>query len=583
MPTVAVFPFYRIGSSPLALEIMHVFNAGSSVYANVYSDAGGTVPMMNSAGAPIQADGNGLFPVVFAPVGAAYDIKFFTPLLMPRDTYLGIVPASGGGGSGTDSYQVKANSGDTTPGYLSEKMIDSTTVHWTDIDVGSGVKKMAASIDPSYVLDWKIKTDASDILPDYIGNKIESGSLVTLTLDSITHKIRADFIGPSYVPQAGGEFTGSVIVDGQFSTAGDTTLATGIGSTLYVPGAATFAHAIVTTLHLPTILSGDLLTIDGSGNVVGISAPTNDRKIIHDAADTIPGYIGTKIVAGTGITINTTTDGTNGVVMHINMNALPAISQPAQQIVVGTGTGITSFSGLKGTANSVTAGNAFLGSSTSQPSCAFYGSVGGDPGGGNTVGILTNTTNLLFFSSTSGWIKAQVGSTTVSTIDTTAANFYVPLRVDSTMQLVGVPGVGTQGTIVADAAGNVSVVESYLTSVVPFASAYSFGSSTSIFTVTSITLTAGTWEVEGQVNFNEIGSFQGQINIGTSNASILTDGYDAYTMYIASYSGTSSATVNRRRWVVASGTQVLYLLGISLLGTPGSGKAWGQISARRIF
>ena len=60
MPTVAVLPFYRIGSTPLALEIMRIYNAGSSVYASVYADAAGTVPLGNSDLVPIQADGNGL-------------------------------------------------------------------------------------------------------------------------------------------------------------------------------------------------------------------------------------------------------------------------------------------------------------------------------------------------------------------------------------------------------------------------------------------------------------------------------------------------------------------------------------------
>lgn len=588
MPTVAVLPFYRVGATPLALEIMRIYNAGSSVYASVYTDTNGTIPMGNSDLVPIQADANGLFPVVFVPVGAAYDIKFYDSTLHPRDTYQGIRPTSGGG-SAVDVYLVKTSATDTNGGYLGDKLLNSSSVSWSIVNAG-GYEQIQATVNPAYVLDWKVKTDAGDSTPDYLGNKIESGMYVALTLDAATHKIKASFTGPAYVPQAGGSFTGPV-------TFGNTIMAVGgcfFGDTI-VNGAMTISGDIsghsagftgvisANGLQLPGIAgSGSWLTIDGAGNVTRTSAPVNDRMVLHDVGDLIPGYLGTKIVAGTGITINTTTDGVNGVVMHINSNAVPAVSQPANQVVVGTGSGITSFSGLKGTANSLTAGLAYISTSSSQPSCAYIGTVGGDPGGGNTVGLLVNTTNLLLYSSSSGWIKAQVGGSTTLTLDNSLMDVYsAATKLRGTVQMTGIPGVGSGGTLVADTAGNVSAVSGYLTGIVPFSSYYAFGSSTAIFTMTSVTLTVGTWEVEGQISYNIVGSFQGVANIQASNTAIINDGFDAYTPSFTSYSGSVSSAIARRRYTVSSGTQIIYLVALAT-GSFSGGRAWGNISAKQV-
>ena len=413
-----------------------------------------------------------------------------------------------------------------------------------------------------------------------------------MTLDAATHKIKASFTGPAYVPQSGGSFTGPV-------TFGGTVMAVGgcyFGDTI-INGALTISGDIsghsagftgvvsANGLQLPGIAgSGSWLTIDGSGNVTRTSAPVNDHMVLHDVGDLIPGYLGTKIVAGTGITINTTTDGVNGVVMHINSNSVPAVSQPANQVVVGTGSGITSFSGLKGTSNSLTAGLAYISTSSSQPSCAYIGTVGGDPGGGNTVGLLVNTTNLLLYSSSSGWIKAQVGGSTTLTLDNSLMDVYsTTTKMRGAVQMVGIVGAGQQGTLVNDGTGNVVSVGGYAQSVVPFSSYYNFGSSNAIFNLTSLVLGVGTYEVDAAVSWNAVGSFGGAANISTTSVTIPTDGWDQWTVYSATFSGSASVAISRKRIVVASGTQTVYLCAQGVTGSFTGGRAWGHLSAKQIY
>lgn len=79
------------------------------------------------------------------------------------------------------------------------------------------------------------------------------------------------------------------------------------GSKLTVPG-----------LKIDNVGAGRLGT-DVDGNVVIV--PASDNKVAVDGADTIPGFLGTKIVAGTGIRITETTDGVNGKVMHVSATA----------------------------------------------------------------------------------------------------------------------------------------------------------------------------------------------------------------------------------------------------------------------
>lgn len=118
--------------------------------------------------------------------------------------------------------------------------------------------------------------------------------------------------------------------------------------------------------------------------------------------------------------------------------------------------------------------------------------------------------------------------------------------------------------------------------VVPFSSAYSFGSSTAIFDLASLILDAGTYEVDASVTWNCVGSFQGAANISTASASIPSDGWDQWTVYNSTFSGSASVTIARKRIVVPSDTQTVYLCAQGVLGSFTGGKAWGHLTAKRI-
>lgn len=336
MPTVAVLPFFRIGASPLALEIMRIYNAGSSVYASAYTDTNGTIPMGNSDLVPIQADAYGLFPVVFLPVGAAYDIKYYSVDLVPRDTYQGI-RVLGANGTVGDVDMVKISSTDTNGGYLGSKLLNSSTITWQTVNVG-GFEQLQAVVDPTALHDYRIKTDADDPTPDYLTNKLLPGRYIDLVVDETTHRLKADFTGPSYVPVDGGAYNGSVYFAAGASMGGLLAAQAITGTSLTLSGAAAVAGTLTAGAVETTSLLASTVAITGlaggTQSYVGVNTdgslfrmPDPAAKVKYNAADTIPGYLGTKIVAGTGITINTTVDGVDGTVMHINSAAAGSVGK----------------------------------------------------------------------------------------------------------------------------------------------------------------------------------------------------------------------------------------------------------------
>lgn len=352
MPVVAVLPFYRIGATPLALEIMRIFNAGSSVYASVYTDAAGTIPMGNSDTVPIQADGNGLFPVVFVPVDAAYDIKFYSPELDPRDTYEGIKPAGGGGTPGVDHYTVMVDGTDSAAGYLLDKLLNSQGIKWTVVNNG-GYLQLKPVIQAGEILDGKVKVDAGDGVPGYLQDKIIEGHYISVT--KVGNQLEIAFSGPEYVPKTGGNYTGDVTFEDLLLAPGGAVLYnTLIEGMLQVSG-PTMLHELFAgdtviqgTFALPAIPgTGSWLTIDVAGNVSRANLPDDDHKVLASATDSVPGFLGVKLQPGSGMRIDYTNDPDLGEIMSISMINIPTpITIPAKRIVLGSGTGVTSYAYL---------------------------------------------------------------------------------------------------------------------------------------------------------------------------------------------------------------------------------------------
>lgn len=141
----------------------------------------------------------------------------------------------------------------------------------------------------------------------------------------------------------------------------------------------------------------------------------------------------------------------------------------------------------------------------------------------------------------------------------------------------GLIGVGN------NTAASAGQVGEYVESKVAFGSAVSVANATPT-NVTSISLTAGDWDVEGHVNF----SFSGGsgVNIGArasvsqTSATESTDGTEVYNDQTGAVAKIFGATVTRKR-VALNGTTTVYLVGYAGYGA-GAVTGFGFISARRV-
>jgi hypothetical protein len=283
--------FFDASGKPLSGGKVYFWVAGSTVIPKaVYSDIALTTPISQ----PVVLDAGGFALQYFVESGL-YKIQTFTAAGGAQQTCDNVQGAASGGGGSTTQF------------------LDSTTIHWSVVNIG-GVDYEVGTVQSDQVGDHKVLTDATaGDVPGYLVAKFVDAAGNPLLVNG-AHQLVLPF-----AQLDGAAFTGAVSVAGQFSSVGDTALATGAGATVHLIGPATIEQAIANILKLPGITPGQWLMLNGSGQVVGVAAPSSDHKVLYDVSDAIPGLLGVKIQAGSGININVTTDGTNGKVMHVNV------------------------------------------------------------------------------------------------------------------------------------------------------------------------------------------------------------------------------------------------------------------------
>lgn len=145
----------------------------------------------------------------------------------------------------------------------------------------------------------------------------------------------------------------------------------------------------------------------------------------------------------------------------------------------------------------------------------------------------------------------------------------------------GAGGVSLRGTTTNDNAASLMVGE-FVSSAIASGSAVSLTTATAA-NITSISLTAGDWDVEGNVNFSaSTATVTGtSAGISSTSATLPADGTEAYSgVQVTLVSEVDSVTMPRKRISIA-GTTTVYLVGKSTFSA-GTVTAFGSISARRV-
>lgn len=319
--------------------------AGSNVLKAIYLDYTALVQAQN----PMPLDAGGLPNAEYYFATGLYDVTVYDAAGNIIQKWLSVT-AETSGGAGSDTYTVKTIAGDTTAQFLADKLLDSNTVTWAQVN-NSGIIGLQATANSANILDHKIKAKSSDAVPGYLDSKIASTATIGLSIDSY-NQLNADLLVTDLMHTTGGTFTGPVtFADDLIAdaiTANSVSATTVSGNTvnaLSLNAINTYTQDLQVTSLAST---GDSMAVIDSDGVIGAVAGS-PFMVKYDDADLAAGYLDTKIQAGNGILINTTSDITNGTVMHINTIASDTVASvrgKASNIKVTTAIPTSLFAGI---------------------------------------------------------------------------------------------------------------------------------------------------------------------------------------------------------------------------------------------
>jgi hypothetical protein len=402
--------------------------------------------------------------------------------------------------------------------------------------------------------------------------------VVTANIGSVYHRTNGSTGTTLYIKESGTGNTGWVAVSSGGS--GDMLL----GTAQTVTAAKTYNAG---TLKIAS--GGDL--VDANGNEIfkftATASAVNEFTIANAATGNGPTLSATG--GDTNIPINITAKGTGGILLNSNvgLGATPStyqfhIKQSGQNQAAIETTGAASFAALRFITTSRTfqfAAGSAAGSFYCYDETAgvyrFYVS--------STGNFLVGSTSETGLTGAGGF---RVGSTTASTSSTTGAAL-----IDGGLGVAGAAYIGgnfvpsqTNGIVgtTTNNDANAGSFGQYVSSAVAVGSAVSLTTNTAA-NITSISLTAGDWEVSGNANFTAASATVTGTSGGitSTSATVPTDGTEVYSgVQVTLLSETDSVTLPSKRFSL-SGTTTVYLVGKSTFSA-GTVGGFGSIKARRV-
>lgn len=252
----------------------------TTILKDLFADFALTTPLPQ----PLVAGPDGAFQQYFMEPGY---YKFVlldqdnNQLRAPQDHVCG---AGAGGSTPIDDHLVLVDETDTTPGYLYEKLEDTTGIHWAISGAVGGVHAVRGVVQPGAGDTYQVKANAADSTPGFLADKIANSNTVDLGI--VGDKLSASVTGP---------FTVKVDADDAVDEYLYEKLEDTDGIHWEISGAEGSVH------HVRGVVQA------GAGD-------TYQAKV--NSSDTVPGFLDTKIKAGSGIVITETSDA-EGIKMHI--------------------------------------------------------------------------------------------------------------------------------------------------------------------------------------------------------------------------------------------------------------------------
>ncbi len=388
-----------------------------------------------------------------------------------------------------------------------------------------------------------------------------STDLFATVQSSVTYKVTGTQLGSLFIPITGGTMTGPLVLSGlpTISTeAASKAYVDSIAQGITVQGACRLATTGALTVTYSNGSSGVGATLTNAGALAaltldGIAVVAGDRVLVKNQVSTFQNGIYTVTAIGSGAV--------NWVLTRALDYNESAEIMPGDLVIITAGSTLTN-SGWLQTAIVVTIGTdpiTFVQFSASLPVPVTSGGTG-----------LTSTTiNQILYSSAANTIAGLA-----------TANYGVLVT-----SATGVPSISAGGQIPGTrtndsaSAGNIG---EYITDSVDQASAIPLTTNVSA-NITSIALTAGDWDVWGNVvfiaaNTTVVGSGFGIVtSVSATMGATLLRG--SLTTFTGDGAVTPSVPAPMQRFSIAAPTTV-YLVALSTFTTSTNG-AFGYISARR--
>jgi len=345
-----------------------------------------------------------------------------------------------------------------------------------------------------------------------------------------------------------------------------------------------------------TFTGVNTFTQDIIGNLNGNSL--SSTNLAGGAAGKIPYQAANSITAFTGI-------GTPGQILQSNGGSSP---NWVNQSSIAAGTATTATNLASGAAGSIPFQTGFgvttqLGIGTAGQALVVNAGatapVWSSSFAGNAASATTATTATNIYNGAAGSLPYQTAASTTTTLPIGTANQLLTVNSGATAPIwqTGIKGV-TDGSSAAS-----GFVGEWVYSNIPSASAVTLTTTGTVYQITSISLTAGDWDVSASVNIHlsstTMTTGRGGISTAnnaltvpsTSTTNVASNSYDTFASLISTSNASSQSTTlglggdlllaTKTSRVNLSGTVTLYLVATAAF-TGTAPTAYGTIEARRM-
>ncbi len=285
---------------PLAGGKIFTYVSETSVPKQTYYDIDLEQPCPN----PLVLDSAGFAPQYFLEAGEyTFVIKdSLDQIIATRDHVVG---AASSNGSTSAEYQIKIDGNDAGPGFIYDKLQNSSTITWDKTST-----KIIANASGLAIDSFKVKATSADASPSFLSDKLSSSDTISLSISG--DKLKADYIGSNKVQTTSSDTADYLVT--KFANSPTVTwanngsvlsasISTADNGKIKIDSTDTAKYVEDSIKPGSGIVFTQTEDINGKHIYISTTNSTNSGQVKTTVNDSL-GYLSSKLVAGTGITLS---------------------------------------------------------------------------------------------------------------------------------------------------------------------------------------------------------------------------------------------------------------------------------------